>query len=80
MYYLSKISLDYICLCVWICFNKDYNVFCGENIINTLSGSCFDDKMAVCLCFYHKQKTGNLSLFVHMYLEINKYMVMAWPC
>ena len=37
----------------------------GENIMNTLSGSYFVDKMVICLCFY--LQTINIKwLFVHM--------------
>ena len=55
--------------------------FLGENINTTLSGSCFVDKMVVCLHFY-SQTIDIKRLFVHM--SGNKqsilYMKMTWPC
>ena len=44
----------------------------GENIINTLPGSCVVDKMAVCLCFYLQRITITW-LFVPM--SVNKQSI-----
>ena len=52
-------------------------VLLGENIINTLSGSCFKfaEKMAVCLCLY-PQASNIKWLFIHM--SGNKQSIYKW--
>ena len=51
--------------------------FGGENIINTWSGSCFVDKMAVCLHFYLQTITIEW-LFAHMSRNKQSMCEMAW--
>ena len=79
VYLFGKWWFGYAFKHLW--FNKSNTICLGcvflcKNIINTVSGRCFDDKMVVSLCFY--PQTINLKWsFVH--LHGNKQSIkMMW--